>query len=87
MLKVTGTDGAGDASYSTLDMIRSKTPLERNSMVMPASKWTDGTLFRKFTGQTSAEFDFTPVNPDSVVMCGQVVGPDASRRAAPRREE
>jgi hypothetical protein len=87
MLKVTGTDGAGDASYSTLDMIRSKTPLERNSMVMPASKWTDGTLFRKFTGQTSAEFDFTPVNPDSVVLCGQVVGPDASRRAAPRREE
>jgi hypothetical protein len=68
-------------------MIRSKTPLERNSMVMPASKWTDGTLFRKFTGQTSAEFDFTPVNPDSVVLCGQVVGPDASRRAAPRREE
>jgi hypothetical protein len=87
MLKVTGTDGAGDVNYSTLEMIRSRTPLERSSMVMPASRWTDGTLFRKFLGQASAEFDFTPVNADAVVLCGQVVGPDASRRAAPRREE
>jgi hypothetical protein len=86
LMKVTGTDGASDVSYPTLDMIRSQTPLERSSMVVPASKWTDGTLFRRFTGQSAMDFDFTPVNPDAIVLCGQVVGPDAMRRAVPRRE-
>jgi hypothetical protein len=84
MLKVTGTDGASDASYATLDAIRSRTPLERNSAVLPGSKWTDGTLFRSFLGQSTATFDFTPVNPDAMVLCGQVVGPDVTRRATPR---
>jgi hypothetical protein len=84
LLKVTGTDGASDASYPTLDSIRSRTPLERNSISMPGSKWTDGTVFQRFVGQSTAEFDFTPVNPESIVLCGQVVGPDAARRAVPR---
>ena len=47
-------------------------------MALPASKWTDGTLFRNFSGQSSMDFDFTPVNPESIVLCGQVVGPDAA---------
>ena len=63
MMTVAGTDGASDVSYRTLDEIRSRTPLERNSMALPASKWTDGTLFRNFSSQSSADFDFTPVNP------------------------
>jgi hypothetical protein len=86
MLKVSGTDGAGDLSYSTLDLIRSRTPLERNSMAMPATRWTDGTLFRQFARQADTNFDFTPVNSESMVLCGQVVGPDATRRAVPRRD-
>jgi hypothetical protein len=86
MLKVTGTDGASDISYPSLEMIRSRTPLERNSTSVPSSRWTDGSLFRKFTTQSSFEFDFAPVNPEAIVLCGQVVGPDAARRAVPRRE-
>lgn len=84
MLKITGTGGASDLVYTTLDAIRSKTPLERNSMMMAGSKWTDGTLFSRFSGQSTFDFDFTPVNPDSIVLCGEVVGPDATRRAVPR---
>ena len=84
MLKITGTDGAGDVAYTTLDAIRSRTPLERNSMMMAGSKWTDGSLFTRFGGQATFDFDFTPVNPDSLVLCGEVVGPDSMRRASPR---
>ena len=86
-MQCAGTDGGGDVSYQTLDEIRSRTPLERNSLALPASKWTDGTLFRNFTGQSSVVFDFTPVNPQSIVLCGQVVGPDAARRAVPRSND
>ena len=56
-------------------------------MALPASKWTDGTLFRNFSSQASADFDFTPVNPQSIVLCGQVVGPDTARRAVPRSND
>jgi hypothetical protein len=84
MLKIVGTDGAGDASYRTLEEIRTRTPLERSSMALPAARWTDGSLFRSYTGPTATTFDFTPVNPDAMLLCGRVVGPDASRRAQPR---
>jgi len=87
MMRVSGTDGASDASYWTLDEVRSRTPLERNSVALPASKWTDGTLFRNFSGQAARDFDFSPVNPDSLVLCGQTVGPDFARRAIPRHND
>ena len=87
LMKITGTDGAGDRSFQTLDQIRSQTPLERSSIALPASKWTDGTLFRQYSGQATSVFDFTPVNPELLVLCGQVVGPQSQRRAIPRRDD
>jgi hypothetical protein len=84
LLKVTGTDGAGDLSFATLDQIRTRTPLERNSIALPASSWTDGTVFRHYKGQSSAEFDFTPVNAGAFELCGQSVGPNTQGRAVPR---
>jgi hypothetical protein len=87
LLKVTGTDGAGDMSFATLDLIRSKTPLERNSVALSATKWTDGTLFRQYSNQASSAFDFTLVDPEMLVLCGQVVGPDSQRRATPRADD
>jgi hypothetical protein len=88
LMRVTGTDGGADLSYPTLEQIRARTPLERNSIALPVSKWTDGTLFQQFVGQASAEFDFTPVNAEMLELCGRRIGPNPSlRRAIPRRED
>jgi hypothetical protein len=89
MMKVIGTDGGSDVSYWTLDEIRSRTPLERNSIALPDSKWFDGTLFRRYTGQSATDFDFRLVDPNALVLCGQIVGPAATTgsRAIPRRND
>jgi hypothetical protein len=84
LMSVTGTNGASEITYTTLEQIRARTPLERNSIVLPASKWWDGTLFRHFAGQASTEFDFTPVNAEALELCGRSVGPHLTSRAVPR---
>jgi hypothetical protein len=76
MMKVLGSNGGRDTDYDTLDQVRSRTPLERNSASLPLSSWTDGTLFRQFIGQASAEFDFTPVRAEAVDVCGRRIGPE-----------
>lgn len=77
LMRVTGTDGGREVSYPTLEQIQAKTPLERNSIALPPSKWRDGTLFRHFEGQASADFDFTPMSSDAaLVACGRRIGPN-----------
>ena len=61
-MKVTGTDGRQGFSYDTLAEIQANTRLEDRSMALPPAKWTDGTLFRRFVGQTSDDFDFQPAD-------------------------
>jgi hypothetical protein len=77
LMRITGTDGAGGGErYDTLEQVRSRTPLERNSIELPSSNWTDGTLFRRFSGQASTAFDFTPLSADTLQVCGQTAGPN-----------
>jgi hypothetical protein len=82
-----GTDGGGGASNASLDDIRTRTPLDRRSIVLPSSKWRDGTLFRQYAGQSSPDFDFSPVSGELLEVCGRTAGPNlSSDRAVPRRD-
>lgn len=75
-MKVTGTDGRPGFSYDSLAEIQAKTTLEGHSVQLPAAKWTDGTLFRRFVTQTADDFDFGPVNTAAaLVACGSRLGP------------
>ncbi len=85
LMRVVG--GGGTAStYDTLEQVRSRTPLEQRSVILPRSAWTDGTLFRHYVGQTSTEFDFTPVNAEALELCGRRVGPNTTSRTVARQE-
>ena len=76
LMKVTGTDGRPGFSYDSLAEIQAKTTLEGHSVQLPAAKWTDGTLFRRFVTQTADDFDFAPVNTAAaLVACGSRLGP------------
>ena len=76
LMKITGTDGRPGTSYDTLAEIRANTALEDRSVAMPVARWTDGTLFRRFVGQMSDDFDFQPPNGVTALnMCGGRVGP------------
>ena len=76
LMKVTGTDGRRGFEYNTLADIQANTPLEGHSVALPAAKWTDGTLFRRFVNQTSDDFDFGAVgNATGLAPCGGRSGP------------
>jgi hypothetical protein len=79
LMKVTGTDGRQGFEYNTLREIQTKTPLEAHSSTLPPTKWTDGTLFRRFVGQTDADFDFSRASGTAaaaaLVACGKSLGP------------
>ena len=75
-MKITGTDGRAGTSYDTLAEIRANTALEDRSVELPVTKWTDGTLFRRFVGQMSDDFDFQPATGVTTLnMCGGRAGP------------
>lgn len=77
LVRVTGTDGGREFGYSTLEEVQARTPLEHNSIWLPSSKWTDGTVFRYFQGPSTAVFDFSPISASTALTaCGQQVGPD-----------
>ena len=87
LMQIVGSDGGRDVSYTSLDQIRARTPLDRRSIALPSSKWRDGTLFRRYEGQSSPNYDFSPVSPELLELCGQRVGPNFSGdRAIPRRD-
>ena len=87
LMRIVGTDGGDGASYASLDQIRARTPLDRRSIALPSSKWRDGTLFRNYAGQSSTDYNFSPVTPELLEVCGQRVGPNFSGdRAIPRRD-
>ena len=75
LMKITGTDGRAGISYDTLAEIRANTDLEDRSVALPSTKWSDGTLFRRFVGQTSDDFDFSPASGGAFNMCATTVGP------------
>ena len=76
LMKVTGTDGRQGFSYDSLAQIQANTTLEGHSVALPAAKWTDGTLFRRYVNQTADDFDFGPVNTAAAIMaCGSRIGP------------
>ena len=83
LMKVSGTDGRPGFEYDTLSQIQSNTRLEARSIALPSAKWTDGTLFRRFSGQAVENFDFSPVSGVATFnICGTTVGP--SPITAPR---
>jgi hypothetical protein len=76
LMKITGTDGRPGVSYDTLAQIQANTRLEDHSRALSYTKWTDGTLFRRFVGQSSDDFDFQPANGVTALnLCGSTVGP------------
>ena len=87
VMQIVGSDGGSGASYASLDQIRARTPLDRHSIALPFSKWRDGTLFRNYAGQSSTDYNFSPVSPELLEVCGQRVGPHLSAdRAIARRD-
>ena len=77
LMKVSGTDGRATYEYDTLGQIQLNTRLEDHSVALPSSKWTDGTLFRRFVGQASEDFDFRPASGAAAFpMCATTVGPN-----------
>ena len=76
LMKVTGTDGRSGFSYDSLAEIQANTTLEDNSVALPSSKWTDGTLFRRYVTPTADDFDFGPASSAAaLVACGSKIGP------------
>jgi hypothetical protein len=82
MMRVIGTDGGSGFQYDTLEQIQARTPLERRSVALPHTKWTDGTLFRRFDGQSAVDFDFSPASAGAALeACGRRIGPAAASLA------
>ena len=82
-----GSDEGSGRLYPSLDQIARKTRLDRRSIALPSSKWRDGTLFRKYAGQSSTDYNFSPVRPELLEMCGQTVSPNLSAdRAIPSHD-
>jgi hypothetical protein len=75
LMRVVGTEGRAGASYQTLAHVQDATRLEGRSMTLPYTKWTDGTLFRRFRGEMFTDFDFQPAEGASLNVCGRRVGP------------
>ena len=76
LVAVTGTEGRPSRSYNTLEQLHANTPWEAHSVVLPSTAWTDGSLFRRFSGQASIDFDFAQVGRAApIVPCGKKVGP------------
>ena len=84
-MKVIATDGGRAVDYDTLDEIRSKTPLDRRSMMLPPAAWTDRALFRHYVGQASSDFDFSPASAQPFELCGRRIGPETTLRLADSR--
>ncbi len=84
-MKVIATDGGRAVDYDTLDEIRSKTPLDRRSMMLPPAAWTDRALFRHYVGQASSDFDFSPASAEPLELCGRRIGPETTLRLADSR--
>ena len=76
LMKVSGTDGRPGFQFDTLGQIQVNTRLEDHSVALSPAKWTDGTLFKRFVGQASIDFDFRPATAGSFNLCGTVVGPN-----------
>ncbi len=76
LMLVSGTDGRHTVEYDTLAQIQANTRLEDHSVALPPAKWTDGTLFKRFVGQVSSDFDFRPATTGAFNLCGTVVGPN-----------
>ena len=64
------------SSTTRLAQIQANTRLEDHSVALPPAKWTDGTLFKRFVGQASSDFDFRPATTGAFNLCGTVVGPN-----------
>ena len=74
--------GGAVFSYTSLADFRAAHPtLDRNSVQLPASKWTDGTQFADFVSQRNPTFVFNPAGRTAQALnmpgCGQV-GPRLS---------
>ena len=76
LMVVTFPPGQKGLSFSTLAQIQANTTLDAHSVELPSTKWTDGTLFRRYSGQASVDFDFGPVSSAAaLVACGTRIGP------------
>ena len=77
LIRVVRTDGRAGVSYRTLAEVQATTRQEVGSIELPYTKWTDGTLFRRFRGEMFTDFDFRPAEGATLNVCGRRVGPFA----------
>jgi hypothetical protein len=81
--------GGAVFSHASLAALRDGHPgLDRDSVQLPASKWTDGTQFVNFVSQRHPTFSFDPAGPSAAALnmsaCGRV-GPSPSILPEPPR--